>query len=327
MKGYYVYRFLNKNNSIIYIGRTDNLNRRMNYEHFTKKGHLTQKCYEQTTSIEFLSLCSESEMKIYELFLINKYDPIYNIKDKNKDHFSFELPEMKWEKYSKFLGYKQKQYLTLEINMDFLTNTMKLLEKYKLNKIIEYINQKNESFGINEISEVTNESKTILNLKLNLLVLLGVIEKTNHRVRCYIKPTSYNREDVENISLIFLNKNLNLKDINYNRINELFGEDIANKMYPLLNKQQIAALPYIDQVIKYTESILNKFGWVTEIKIKEYLHKLDGVKISHFKRYIDYLIKELEIHRAICTKKIKQSLNINKDKIPLESFPIVLLKS
>ena len=40
---YYVYRFLDKDNEIIYVGKTYNLETRLK-THFGKKGHLPEEC-------------------------------------------------------------------------------------------------------------------------------------------------------------------------------------------------------------------------------------------------------------------------------------------
>jgi hypothetical protein len=98
MSEFSVYRFLNKDDETIYIGRTNNLKRRLELDHFTKHGHLDQECYDQTERIEFMNLISEGEMKIYETYLINKYNPIYNKVEKRGDTFTFELKEY-WHEY------------------------------------------------------------------------------------------------------------------------------------------------------------------------------------------------------------------------------------
>jgi hypothetical protein len=97
-KGFYVYRFLDKSNKIIYIGITSQrLTYRMS-QHFNS-GHLPDACYSSVDSIEFARVSSEGEMRIYEIFLINKHEPIYNTDFNNKDTFTFLLPDLNWEKF------------------------------------------------------------------------------------------------------------------------------------------------------------------------------------------------------------------------------------
>ena len=97
----YVYRFLNKYDEIIYIGKTENLVIRLN-NHFSN-GHLPQECYDETVKIEFLAMISTVLMDIKEIYYINLYKPKYNteyivneepiiIKD-----FKYDI----WEEYDK----------------------------------------------------------------------------------------------------------------------------------------------------------------------------------------------------------------------------------
>jgi hypothetical protein len=324
LQGFYVYRFIDESNCIIYIGRTTNMDNRMLYQHFTNKGHLKKECYEKTKKVEYAKLISESEMKIYELYLINKCNPIYNSKDKNNDFFSFELPNLKWKKYDKI--FIQDSISTgNEIKINCTNNTKIIIDKYNLNKIIKYMQVNISPFSVNDICNITNESKTITNLKLNLLVLIGLLEKTGRRLNCYKKNSNFDPVKTDEISILFLNKHCNLKDINFLRIRELFGDEFASKAFPLSDKTQIE-LPQIKNVVTFVKTIIERQGWLTEVDLKEYIRKLEGIKISHIKQYINYLYEELKVQRIQCNKQIKQMLNINNDQIPSECFPVVLIK-
>ena len=69
---YYVYRFLNKDNIIIYVGRTSDLSRRLsNHEHIT----------DNVSKIEYIECDSEAEMAWKEIYYINLY---YNQLSENK---------------------------------------------------------------------------------------------------------------------------------------------------------------------------------------------------------------------------------------------------
>ena len=54
MKEFYVYRFKNEENEIIYVGKTKNLKQRLS-GHFGKQGHLPEKCYKEVRKVEFLT--------------------------------------------------------------------------------------------------------------------------------------------------------------------------------------------------------------------------------------------------------------------------------
>lgn len=69
-----VYRFLNKDNEIIYIGKAKILKNRLRGHR-----HLPKECYAEITTIEFSSFQSKYEMDLAERYLIPKYKPKYNI--------------------------------------------------------------------------------------------------------------------------------------------------------------------------------------------------------------------------------------------------------
>ena len=71
---YYVYRFLNKQNTIVYVGRTGNL-----YQRFLQHEHLT----DDIVRIEYIECDSEAEMAWKEIYYINLYynDLSTNISD------------------------------------------------------------------------------------------------------------------------------------------------------------------------------------------------------------------------------------------------------
>ena len=64
MQRFYVYRFKNEENEIIYVGKTKDLKQRIR-THFGKQGHLPKECYEEVRKIEFLTF--ENESLMYQL--------------------------------------------------------------------------------------------------------------------------------------------------------------------------------------------------------------------------------------------------------------------
>ena len=94
---FYVYKFLDQDNNIIYIGRTTGLERRMK-EH-KLNGHLSQECYDKVNKIFYSKLGSNVDMKIYESYYISKYKPIYNEKNKSFGDTKLILPDLEWHEY------------------------------------------------------------------------------------------------------------------------------------------------------------------------------------------------------------------------------------
>jgi excinuclease UvrABC nuclease subunit len=58
-----VYRFVNENNEIIYIGKAKDLRNRINTHN-----HLPKECYEERTRIEYTSFETETDMDFAERY-------------------------------------------------------------------------------------------------------------------------------------------------------------------------------------------------------------------------------------------------------------------
>ena len=96
---FYVYRFLDESNNIIYVGKS-----KLNLEtRFAQHSHLPNKCYSLVHKIEYITCSTESDMSIKEIYYINKY--------KSSEHYFFnvldttELPQSvifndEWKMYN-----------------------------------------------------------------------------------------------------------------------------------------------------------------------------------------------------------------------------------
>ncbi|AGI11802.1 hypothetical protein X915_gp119 [Bacillus phage vB_BanS-Tsamsa] len=152
---FYVYRFLDVLGTVLYIGRTNDLKRRLENEHFSKYGHLPKECYDKCATIEFMEFDSESEMKVYELYLINRYSPQYNVMENRNDNFTFILKE-DWTKVKNNdiinkKEYKIYSYIVMHSDVGkFRTTTtltalaegLKMKHKDKLWKLLESLQRK-----------------------------------------------------------------------------------------------------------------------------------------------------------------------------------------
>ena len=91
--GYYVYRFKDKNDNILYVGRTHNLKQRFrNHEHST----------DNIITIEYIKCDTETEMAIKEIYYINLYynNDSTNIRDVYDKPNDLGFKD-KWTKYDK----------------------------------------------------------------------------------------------------------------------------------------------------------------------------------------------------------------------------------
>lgn len=78
------YRFLDTLENTIYIGSTKNIDRRLRSHFNGKQGHLGREVYNQVARVEICKCADYPSALALEQFLINKYKPRYNKKD--KDH-------------------------------------------------------------------------------------------------------------------------------------------------------------------------------------------------------------------------------------------------
>ena len=90
MKKFYIYRYYNKNDEVIYVGLTARpIAKRV-------KEHEVEELQKETARIEYSTVESAADMRMYELFYINKYKPKYNKRDLYKDGVNLSIPELKF---------------------------------------------------------------------------------------------------------------------------------------------------------------------------------------------------------------------------------------
>ena len=102
------YRFLDTLENVIYVGSAKNIDRRLRSHFNGKQGHLGKEVYNQVARVEICKCEDYPSALALEQYLINKYKPRYNSKDKahninskvvaNPD--TYESME-KWELYYK----------------------------------------------------------------------------------------------------------------------------------------------------------------------------------------------------------------------------------
>lgn len=97
---FYIYIFLDNNETPLYVGRTINLIKRVESDHFiSEHGNLSLECINETRKILFHKAISSDDMKIKERYLINKLSPKYNKSLNNDSKFSFSI-DIDWKLYS-----------------------------------------------------------------------------------------------------------------------------------------------------------------------------------------------------------------------------------
>lgn len=83
-KGPGCYRFIDTIENVIYVGSAKNIDRRLKSHFGGKQGHLGKDTYNQVARVEICKCEDYPSALALEQYLINKYKPRYNSKD--KDH-------------------------------------------------------------------------------------------------------------------------------------------------------------------------------------------------------------------------------------------------
>lgn len=179
----FVYLFLNHKKEILYVGKTDNLKRRMS-QHFTKNAHLPADCYDETYDVVVLPFLKEVDMTTTEIMFINAFSPKYNkaLKTKKYEHIHINQENYKSFTISAFTGnvlYDKKILLLLDVlnlqrkkqqviknialyanknalhfeNNDYRVEDELLFE----NEIYEYINLQQQEKNLIQTNEILSE--------------------------------------------------------------------------------------------------------------------------------------------------------------------------
>ena len=94
-----VYKFLNKNKEVIYVGRAKNLKARLSGHR-----HLDINCYKSIEYVQYITVKDVNLLDFIECYFIQKYKPKYNsIFNKGSKVFSIdELDRRKWRFYKEY---------------------------------------------------------------------------------------------------------------------------------------------------------------------------------------------------------------------------------
>ena len=123
-----VYRFINKENEIIYIGKAKELKSRIK-----NHNHLTEECYSELAFIEYATFDTEHEMNFAERYYIQKINPKYNtiLSDKpipfscseldDYDFKIYELNEYVVERSLEQIEKLKQDELSVKINMSLIS--------------------------------------------------------------------------------------------------------------------------------------------------------------------------------------------------------------
>lgn len=133
-KGPGCYRFIDITENIIYIGSAKNIHTRLN-QHFSNKGsNVKKEAYKSTARVEIIKTDDYATSLALEQYLINKYKPKYNKKDKNHNINSKVVTnEEYYEKLENWkLYYQLKEFDKEKINLTKKQDTIIIAVTYAI---------------------------------------------------------------------------------------------------------------------------------------------------------------------------------------------------
>lgn len=86
-----VYKFINTNNEVIYVGKCKDLNKRFNSHR--NEPHLDKQCYSEVRQIQYISYPSYMDAGVMERIFIAHYQPKYNVQFAKEGVQSIVSPE------------------------------------------------------------------------------------------------------------------------------------------------------------------------------------------------------------------------------------------
>ena len=184
---YYVYRFLDKAQNVIYVGKS-----RQDLEiRFAGHLHLPNECYAMVHKIQFISCKTEADMSIKEIYYINKYKStehyFFNVLDTTEIPKSVEFDD-KWKMYRgplpahflRSINFK-KGYTTqkeVRYNKDGSVDKRKTNKEKGVSSFVEGFDSQEVdliiSYFINEINNAENYNQEQIRFRNLVMFVLGI---------------------------------------------------------------------------------------------------------------------------------------------------------
>lgn len=202
-----VYRFLNKDDEVIYIGKARNLKNRL-YNH----KHLPKECYAERTTIEYVEFETEDDMDFAERYYIPKYKPKYNYiygsRDLNVVVHDFDKQEWKLydstdfvKKYNETIESLNEKIERLKIKLEILSEEEGWLLTNKKGKVDPSIYFKNsvKKELINQIRSRKEEveSELLVKKQQRFELITGKVKEDfiEYEYQSMIENETYSKEE------------------------------------------------------------------------------------------------------------------------------------
>jgi len=343
---YYVYRFLDKAQNVIYVGKSkQDLETR-----FRNHSHLPKECYIKVHKIQYICCKTESDMSIKEIYYINKYKSsehyFYNILDNTEIPKSVVFNDS-WKMYKGPLP----AHFTYSINFKKGYTTQKekrynkngTIDNRKVNKkkgVSSYVDgfDSNEvdliiNFLINEINNAENNNQEQIHFRNLVMFVLGVNLPLKPSDLLFLKygelfdekdnPKDYKYQlgrfahHQNDIILIPLSSNVKHLLTEYRKRYNLFYKNNSTELMFLSREHQALTLPSWGRIIYSSSESVN----IKKNIAAESLRKTYGLNVyKKSKNKMKALLFLGDLWGQVREAKIIRYLGLTDEKVDFEYF-------
>ena len=142
---YHVYRFLDNQNNVLYVGYTGNILTRMREQHFDGYSHLDDSLILKVVKVEHLSFNCKNEALYNEDYYINLYNPPFNTVKHLIEPNLYNI-NSDWSFYCNICKGKISKICNLGNTSDHTRNSL-ILPKELKTKLEQLASEQNRSFN------------------------------------------------------------------------------------------------------------------------------------------------------------------------------------
>jgi len=264
---YYIYKHLNKDNEVIYVGLTTNMKTR-------QSNHLSTSDWKnEIDRIEYCDAKNEKTMKNLEIYFINKLMPKYNKKDKTGDDVSWMDGAVK---EFKFYQYWIKLYFDNKVN-----------DYDKIKTDIDKIKKDRDVLKVENLKHIKKEIKRS-------------IQKKRIKIEINTKPFTIIKNEDVSLSVDGIDIILNLKyNTEYNNIttSEIYFDGDNNPVCSKIDyKCNVNSLfTEVERRNILNNNIADEFDlFEKKIEMQDYEFDLKPNMLSFSQIYRDYVCKSVK---------------------------------
>lgn len=258
---YYVYRYLDKNGNIIYVGLTSRpLKMRV-------KEHCLEELNKETDKIQFILVPNETQMRDRELYYINLYKPKFNI-----SNVWDGLPEIrpdydgKWIDYPKNGDVKQVEWMAEMLNKSVLKN--KCSDYYitisdRRDRIgimgYKYIRDSNKmrrEITVNQNDLFSNNKKLVIDLLSQMIQIVAEIDgvKASNKGNYFNKAINsyFTKYGIQTTKTLYGYEPINCTKEILNMFSQYEYGNSDMELYKSTNHKKSNSIKYIDVDTKYS---------------------------------------------------------------------------